>query len=259
MALKNRSLFLYGIEVTESNSSMDFRAVIAGPEIRATLSLGFYSLTSLLQEVARVMTVADPTRTYTATADRTAGGGLQNRTTITTDGTFLTLLFGTGTRAATSIGPLLGYTATDKVGALFYVGSFTTGTTLSPDLVGYNYLSNDFNKQVQGVQNLSASGEIEAVVFQVMPFWQVQFKYEIESKVVLEWTPLIDWMIQKKLLEFTPDVTAPTVFFEGTLDKSAADSKGMGHKWSEMLPDFPFQYDSGLLIFRKRLGGTQFV
>ncbi len=81
----------------------------------------------------------------------------------------------------------------------------------------------------------------------------MQFKYEPASAVNAGWDPLITWLIQQRNLEFTPEITSPTTFFECTLEKTGADGKGLSHMWKEMLPDFPGLYDSGLLTFRKKV------
>jgi len=103
MALRGLSLFLYGFQVTEYNSSLDFKAVSGEPTRMATLRRGYYSLTSLGLEIARAMNAVDTDHIYTASVDRTVNGGLENRVSIATNGTFLSLLFGTGPRAASSV------------------------------------------------------------------------------------------------------------------------------------------------------------
>jgi len=250
MALKHQSLFLYNLEVTATNSSIDFKISGGGSQLSATLTVGFYSLTSLCTEVVRALTAADPSNTYTCTVNRNVAGGTQNRITISTSGSFLSLLFASGTRTASTAAPLLGFAVADQTGHTTYTGTLTCGTALIPDLVGYNFLSPDFMHKVFGNLSISASGVKEAVIFQVQKFWQVQFKYEPEAKVIVQWTPFLDWVIQQRLLEFTPDVTTPNTFYEGTLETTTDDGKGLGYKMMEMLPNFPFFYDSGLMKFR---------
>lgn len=250
MALRDRSLLLYGLEVTKFNQSLDFRAVSLGPILQATLNLGFYSLTSLMTEIKRALQAADPAHIYTVTANRTVNGGLENRVTISTNGVYLDLLYLSGPRTSTTVAPLIGFAVTDRTGATTYTGTLSCGTVLVPDFVGYNYLSTDFNHKVYGAVNVSASGVKEAVVFQIQKFWQVQFKYETQVKVVSEWLPLLDWAIQQRLLEFTPEISSPNTFFEGTIEKTSDDGKGLGYKFMEMLPNYPFNYDTGLLTFR---------
>lgn len=259
MALTSRSTFLYGLEVTANNRSIDFKAAALGPEKQATLTLGFYSLSGLLTEVKRAMEAADPLNTYTATADRTINSGTENRVTISTSGIFLSLLFASGTRAASTSALILGYTATDKTGFLTYTGTSSAGTILVTEREGYSYLPIEMNKKVQGTVSVSAGGEKEAVVWQIQQFIDVEFKYEPEAKVLTEWEDLIDWVIQQKLFEFTPSIADPTEFVEVTLESTDADGKGLGWKWKEMLPQFPFFYRTGNIKLRKRILSSAFI
>lgn len=254
MALTAKSKFLYGIEVTALNNAIDFKTSAGGSVLMATLTIGFYSLTAILNEIKRAMQEVDPSNTYTVTADRTVMGGLENRITIATSGAFLSLLFASGPRTTTTVAPLIGFTVADQTGSTSYTGTSSAGTVLVPDYVGYNYLGTDFMKKVNGAVNISASGVKEAVVFQVQHFWQVQFKYEPQAKVISEWSPFLEWAIQQRLLEFTPEISSPNSFYEGTLEKTSDDGKALGYKMTEMLPNYPFNYDTGLMTFRLNEG-----
>jgi hypothetical protein len=99
---------------------------------------------------------------------------------------------------------------------------------------------------------VSAAGVKEAVVWQVQEFLEVEFKYEPEAKVITEWEPLVEWMIQQRGFEFTPEIGLPNIVVDCTLESSSGDGKGLGFKWKEMLPQFPFLYQTGLMRFRKR-------
>lgn len=252
MALKAKSLFLYGYEITALNRSLDFKAVSGGPVLLATLDLGFYSLSSLLLEIKRAMETVDLVNKYTVTASRTVNGGLENRVTIATNGSYLDLLFATGPRVISSVAPLIGFAATDRTGSLSYIGTLSSGTALVPDYVGYNYLGPEFNRSVFGALNISARGDKEAIVWNVQKFIQVEFKYEPEAKVISEWTDFLTWAIEQKPFEFTPEISTGYVFYEVTLETTQADGKGLGYMMTEMLPEFPFYYRTGALKFRQK-------
>lgn len=252
MALSARSIFLYGFEVTEFNSSLDFRAASLGPILQATLNLGFYSLTALGEEIVRAMQVVDTINLYSFTVDRTVNAGLENRVTIATNGAYLDLLFNTGPRTASTCATLIGFNVTDYTGATTYTGAFSAGTVLEPTFTGYNYIDVDQSRKIFGNVNVSTSGEKEAVVFQIQKFLEVQFKYEPKSRISTEWMPFMTWAIQQKLFEFTPEVTFPNTFYEVTLEKTPQDAKGLSYHFKEMLPDFPNVYDIGLLTLRQR-------
>jgi hypothetical protein len=250
MALKNKSLLLYGIQVTVNNQAIDFKNVSMGVEINATLAIGFYSLTGLLAAVQLALNAADPANVYTVTSDRSFSGGTQNRVTIATNGAFLSLLFSSGSRNASSAGPLLGFSG-DQTGSTSYQGTSSVGTALIPAFVGYNYLSPDFYQRVQGNCSVTTSGLKEAIVFSIMRFIRIQFKYEKEADVSTNWLPWWQWVIQQRQFDFTPDyVLAPSTYYNVTLEKSPSDAKGLAFMMTEMLPSFPFLYDSGLLEFR---------
>ena len=253
MALSSKSLFLYGLQVTTLNRSIDFKTSLGGVQLNATLTLGYYSLTDLMKEIKNAFESADPYNTYTVTADRTISGGTQNRVTISTSGSYLSLLFSSGSRNATTIAPLIGFAIADQIGATSYTGITSSGSVVQSTLAGYNYLSTNHIKKVFGSLNVSTTGQKEAVVFQVQEFFEIQFKYEPLIKIDLEWSPLLVWLIQQKPIEFTPEITSPSVFVVCTLEKTGADGKGLGYHLKEMLPNFPNLFDLGLMTFRKKV------
>lgn len=251
MALKAQSLFLYGLTVTPLNSSLDFQSVAFGPIRMATLTVGSYTLSGLMTMISAAMTAADPGNVYTITANRTISGGTENRVNILSPTGFLSLLFLSGPRNATSCDSLIGFPHVDQLGSDNYTGTATAGTSLLSTLVGYSYLPPDLFRQVFGSLTVSASGVKEALVWSVQQFLQVQFQHEPEAKTLSEWQPLMTWSIQQQPFEFTPEVNVPTVFFQVTLETTASDGKGLGFRMEEMIPDFPFYYKTGMLKFRK--------
>jgi hypothetical protein len=261
MALKNFSLFLYGLQVTSSNCSLDFKAASGGSVLQATLTLGSYSLNSLAQEITRALQAADPNNPYTVTVDRTVLGGTQNRLTIATGGTFLQLLFGSGPRVTSSCASLIGFNSADYTGATSYTGASTCGTALIPNFYCFNFQAPETQPKVFGNQNVAASGDVEIIVYQLQFFFTAQFKY-IPAALALAggtWPALINWMVQKRLIEFTPNIATPGTFYEGWLETSASDGQGMGFQMKEMIPDFPDLYDTGVMKFRQRIAAPQFI
>lgn len=250
MALTSKSLFLYGFQVTEYNRSLDFDAGDA--ELKATLRLGFYSLTSLLTEISRAMQAVDPAHRYTATANRNVAGGLENRVSIATNGTTLNLQFATGSRVASSVRTLIGFPGADKTGATSYTGSTTAGTALIPEYVGFNYLPPELFQEKFGSVNISASGIKEAIVFSEQRFWQAEFKYETFQNAVEKWAPFMAWATAQRLVEFTPEISKPNTVYEGTLEKTEQSGSGLGFKMPEMIPNMPGLHRTGLLTFRVR-------
>lgn len=252
MALTGRSLFRYGFEVTTSNNALDFKKVSGGVEIKATLRSGYYSLTGLMDEVVRAMNAADTTHIYGYTINRNVNGGLEARVTLTTNGTFLSLLFGTGSRSAFSCASLLGYTATDKTGATSYTAQADPGEAFVTALPGYGYQGPLTTRRLQGTVNISASGEKEAVVFNVMQFIEVEYRHETQADTYTTWADFFTWAIKQRPFEITPIYSAFNTFYDVTLDSTEYDGKGLGFQMREMLPEFPFYYRTGRLRLRLR-------
>jgi hypothetical protein len=251
VALKAKSLFLYGYRIDETNNSLDFRAVLSGPELRATLTIGYYSLSSLMVEIKRAMQAVFSTNAFTVSANRTLSFGTQNRVTITTSGTYLDLLFLTGTRNGTNCAAIIGFNVADYTGSTSYTGFTSSGTIVIPPFQGHDYLSPDLLRRNLGSVNISTNGEKEAIVFNIMKFWQVRFKY-ISVAELTPWVSLMTWMSLQKLIEFTPEITSPNSFYEGTIEQSSEDGKGFGYRLAEQLNVVPDLFETGLMRFRLR-------
>lgn len=247
MALSSLSSFLFGFQVTSINRYISFAT--SGAEVppstrTATLNLGYYSLATLLDEVVRAFTAADPLHTYTATADRSIAGGTQNRVTIATTNTYLGIYFATGNPSNPAT--LLGFNVADYTGATTYTGSQTSGTLLVPNLFAYTYLPPTNKKKVSGVTNVSAAGVKETLIFAIYSYWQAQFK-QIPASLIPQWEVFILWIVQQKAVDFTPDISQPNTFFSGTLEDPNA---GLALDLTEMLPEFVNYYQTPLMTFR---------
>lgn len=249
MALTALSLLNYGIEITSLNQNLDFKADSLGPELTAVIPLGFYSPQGIVDAIALAMQSVDSANSYSASVSYNYLGGTQNRITIQTTGSFLSLLFSSGSHLTTSIAPYIGFSQLDYTGSTFYVGGSSTGVGLVPEFIGYNYLDDDNQTKVFGAVNVSASGLKEAVVFNFQKFITVDFKYEPKSRL-LEWKNFFYWAIQQKPFDFVPEISDPTKVFQVTLEKTSYESKGLGYQMREMLPNFPNFYQTGELMFR---------
>ncbi len=255
MALTDKSLFLYSFEVTPTNCYIPFLNVNAGTEIDAIVPTGFYTLGSLATAIAAAMNLADPANTYTCTVARTFSSNLQNRITIATSGSFLSLLWNTSTLAASSITSLINFGSADLTGALTYTNSATSGTALLTSWYGFKYQPPSLNLRTIGSVNIASDGTKEVVWWSVQQFISVEFKYEAQAYALASWQPMIAWMAKGRPFEFTPIYSVPGTVYSCTLERSPGDSKGLGFLMSEMLPDFPFYYQTGSLEFRL-LAGT---
>jgi len=250
MALQSKSLFLYSLTVDASNQNLPFKAALLGPQLNAVLAAGFYSLTDLAIQIEGAMNAADPSNTYTVAIDRTVMSGTENRITISTNGTFLSLLFATGTTAASSCRDLISFGIFDYTGFLTYTNGATSGVALLTEWFGNNYQPPEVFVKNFGTVNVSTNGTKEAITWTVQRFIGVEYKYEPQAKVLTEWRDFISWIIQQKPFDYTPEISLPNVVHDVTLEKSSDDGKGLGFNMKEMIPQFPFQYTTGAMTFR---------
>lgn len=249
MALSAKSLFTYGLEVTTLNNKLDFQIVALGATLTATLNIGFYSPESLAEQVALQIQTMDSVNIYSVTVDRSILGGTQNRLTIATSGSYLSLLFATGPNYNISCASLIGFNPSDYVGSTFYTGSSSMGSSLIPDYIAYNYLDSQHMSKLFGAVNVAASGLKEAITFNTQFFITLDYKYEKKANLSY-WQALFIWAIQQRPFDFTPEITNPTYFFTVTLDSTQYEQQGLGYQMNEMLPDFPNFYETGPLKFR---------
>ena len=245
MALSSPSLFLWSFTITTNNQFITF-VNTAGTQL-ATITIGNYSLTGLGQAIVQALQAQDTVNTYTFTVDRTIMGGTQNRVTITSTDTTFSLLFSSG--SPSNPATLLGFTETDFTGATHYTGSASAGIALIPNQLAYTFLDINDKTFNQGARNVSASGIKETITFSVQYFLQAMFKYIPANTKVSQWAPFVLWMIQQNEFEFTPQISDPTTFYVVTLDDP---NQGMRFDFQEMLPDFPNNYQTPLMVFRQR-------
>lgn len=250
MALKAKSKFIYGFEITEQNSSLDFKKSASGGELQATLRLGFYSLGGLLKEVERAMKEVDLDNNYFVSAIRNVGSSGDVRVVITTSGSYLDLLFGSGSRKATTCAFVLGFLGIDYIGGTSYQAANNAGKHLVTEMIGYNYVDALMNKKVFGSVNVSASGVKEAVVYNIQKFVSVNFRFEPRTKIFSQWTNFLDWAILQRPFEFVPEITSPNKYYDVTLETTTEDTKGLGFEIREMLPNFPDLFEIGNMKMR---------
>lgn len=254
MALADIAMFLYGFDVSAANRYIDFKNVFGGSVLTAVMNLGNYTATEYMQEVKRALELADGVNTYTITMNRTINGGTENRIRIQTSGSFLSLLFGTGTSAASSAAPLMGFSLTDYTGSTLYTGSVTAGTALVPDMPTWSYLGPDDLFTNDGVKNITANGIKETLVFAQMPFLQGEWRFITDSNgrtQQTQWRRFMKYATRQLKFEITPDIRFPTVFYGVTLETTPDDGNGMGFKFQQMTDVGLYKfYKTGLLKFR---------
>ncbi len=106
--------------ITSSNNKINFVETNLGPELTATITVGGYSKADLIAEIKAQMEAASVNaRTYTVSQSASSG-----KWTIA-GSVFLSLLFSTGTNAATSIRDVIGMGTNDFTGSTSYIGPKT--------------------------------------------------------------------------------------------------------------------------------------
>lgn len=101
--------------INSTNNKINFKETGGGAELTATVASGTYSVSTLAAAIKSAMESASVnTRTYTVTQSASTG-----KWTISTT-VFLSLLFSTGTNAATSIRTTIGYGSNDYTGSTSY-------------------------------------------------------------------------------------------------------------------------------------------
>ena len=253
--LKDRALFLYGFDITQFNRYINFKSAALGPELTATLDVGNYTCTQLLAHIASKMSTADGVNIYTLSIDRTINSGTENRIHIETNGSYLDVLFLSGTQADNSPRDLLGFGSVDLTGFTSYSSSAPGGTILLPDYPTWNYNGPDNMIVNDGVKNVSASGIKETLVFAQMRFIQGQWKYINNFKTntqLTQWQTFLKYATRQLQFEFTPSINEDSEkFYQVTLESTAKDSNGLGYELQQMNGVGLYRfYDSGLLKFR---------
>jgi hypothetical protein len=251
MAVKGKSLFLYGYEIDGTNFKLPFQTVATDAEYIAELRQGQYSLTGLLNEIERAMAAVDFFNSFFASATRTNNGGTENRVIIESTSSYLTLNFLSSPVASDSCYAQIGFLASDYTGQTLYTSPCDTGTKVFSEYAPYNYLPKEMFEQQQGALSISSYGLKEAIIFSSQRFIQGDYKYEPEVKVKTEWNAFFNWACQQKPFDFTADYeNSPCDVDNVTLERTGSDGKGMSIKWNEMLPSFPFNYTTGQLVMR---------
>lgn len=250
MAIKNPSMFTYGYFVDGTNKYLPFR-VVSDVEYIAVLDEGYYSGIGLAQEIVRAMNVQAPTTSLQVNIDRSYSSGTQNRWTIKTFSSFLSIMFGSGTSASDSIYSQIGFLASDYTGATTYLGASDTGAKLFTEYPAYTYLPPQLFKTQTGVVTSSTRGDKETIVWSTQRFIQGEFKFEPELKVKTDWQTFFDWSSKIRPFDFTPDYTLdPNETYNVTLEKTTGAGNGLGFKFQEQLPQFPFNYTTGQIQMR---------
>jgi hypothetical protein len=254
MSLTTFSGFTYGHDISEDNDFIDFSedGIV---EIGAQIKIGSYTLQTFIDAVSNAMNEAGD-NTYTVTVDRAT-----RLITIVGSAVFnLNAL--SGTHSEISAFALMGFT-TNRSGLSSYTADQASGFLYEPQYKLQKYV--DFNDNVESVDssvNTSASGVVEVVSFGQNQFMECNITYVTDivgqgviknnASGVADLRAFMNYAIQKKPMEFMPDLLTPGVYFSCILEKTQKSSKGVGFQLYELYSKGLANYfETGTLTFRK--------
>lgn len=260
MSITTTPVFYYGFTVTVNDIYINFSEDGGTTELTTTLNAGSYSFTDLASEVStRLNDVGG--QEYTVTANR------NDRTfTISAPSNFQ-LLFSSGSNSGLSAASVLGFAASDFIGANTYTGS-PAGSEYIPQFPLQSYVGlDDYQEIAQANINESASGSVEVysigtrkfLEFNIGPITNNEMRtrgglFTNDPLAVSKLRSFMQYAITKGDIEFMEDesnrsaLTATII-----LERTPTSGTGTGYKLRELygrgLVGF---FETGLLRFRER-------
>jgi hypothetical protein len=254
--IKTLSRFYFGTSVTSLNRSIDFNE--GGPELKATLKVGTYSLTEYAAEWQRALREAG-SQAYVVSLNRTT-----QKITVSAPSNF-SLLRGTGSRIGSSAWVMSGFgLGADLVGTNTYAAASICGQRYDPQYILADYVSPDHSI----VKEDATSSATPAGLAQIVSFGdglRIEMNIRvITNKTGMKLTPFVEntngisdamnfisFLMTKGRVEFIPDKDTPASFVKCYLESTREDRDGKKFTLKNMkVPDF---YETGVLTFRKVL------
>jgi hypothetical protein len=254
MSLKTYSGFIYGHDITDTNSWLDFTEG-AGPELSTEVAIGSYTLDDFVNAVLNALN-GEGALDYTATINRAT-----RKVTISASGTF-GLLVTTGTHTGISAFSLLGFTA-NKTGSSSYTSDVESGLFYEPQYKLQRFVTFEDNVEfAQTSVNTSASGLVEVVSFGQNQFMECNITYAtditgqgaIKNNVngVSDLRAFMNYLIRKKPIQFIPDIDTPSAYYDCLLEKTTSSSNGTGFQLYELYGrGLANYYETQTLTFRR--------
>jgi len=258
VAIKTKSSFLYGFDITNSNKFLDFQE--GSTEYNAELNIGAYTLDALAIEIASKMNALS-SNNYTVTVDYPT-----RLLTIAGDSNF-SLLVTTGANSGSDVFSLIGFSS-DQTGSNSYTSSSVVGSEYLPQYPLQNYTPfNHIERSSEAKVNESASGVVEIVEYSRVNFMEANIRYvtditqSVNSPItnnangVSDYLNFIQYAVQKKPLVFIPDIADYNTYTNCILESTPESNKGVEFKLKEIRQGgLAFYYESGSLTFRKLVG-----
>lgn len=254
--IKTLSRFYFGTTVTTLNRSIDFNE--GGPELRATLKVGAYSVTEYAAEWQRALREAG-TQAYVVSFNRTT-----QKITVSAPSNF-SLLRSSGSRVGTGAWSMAGFgTGLDLTGANSYLAPNICGERYDPQYIVDQYIdAEDSFVKENATVNTTPAGLVQQVSFGdgsriEMNIRVITNKTGLANKNFVENVNGIDdarnfmsYLLTKGRVEFMKDKDTPANFVKCYLEGTREDKEGRKFILKNMkVPDY---YETGTLVFRKVL------
>lgn len=256
MSITTLSQFYFDFDVENESKFLDFDE--GGGELTATIQLGSFTPTNIAIAIQTAMNAVGGL-TYIVTFNRAA------RTFTISAGSAFDLLITSGTNASASIFATVGFTGADVTGLTTYDGA-VAGILYQPQFRLQSFVpSENMQKSIKATINESGDGtNLEVVKFGTLKLVTMNIKFitdktqaasspiEDNSSAVSEARAFLQFITQKKSVEFMVDRDAPTTFEKLILERTPLDSKGLGYKLNELLSmNLPQFFETGIIEFRK--------
>lgn len=252
MALNTRAKFYFGYEITSDNQLLNIQYL--GDDYQITIQVGYYTLENICREIEAELNDLGIIG-FSVTANRTT-----RQITISGAANF-NILFS----QSPSLAGLLGFAASNLVGANSYTGPSAAGYEFIPQFFLLDYTPPEhWKSSIDKTVNVSGSGKVEVVRFGVSNFLEFTIDYqtnttlppsswiETDKSGVENVLLFLENITKKGELEFMPDRDDPETYINVLLDSTEEDSQGTSFRLKEMgdrnLVGF---YSTGRLKFRK--------
>lgn len=254
MSLKAYSGFIYGHDITDINSWIDF-SEDGITELSAEIRIGSYTLDQFVDAFLNAMNGAGALE-YSATIDRAT-----RKVTISSTSNF-ELRVTTGSHAGTSAFSLLGFTS-NKTGSNSYESDVSSGLFYEPQFKLQRFVTFEDNVEfAQTSVNTSASGLVEVVSFGENQFMECNITYATDitgqgaiknnANGVADLRAFMNYLIRKKPVQFVPDLDTPTQYYDCILEKTQSSSNGTGFQLYELYGrGLANYYETQTLTFRR--------
>lgn len=245
-------------QITTSNQKIDFKESGMGPQLTATIPVGFYTVSDLEDAIKAQMELVGA-ETYTASYSALTG-----RWTIASAGSYLDLLFSSGTNVASSLGPSIGYLVSDLTGSLTYTGAkvaihtaervvFDMGVTTGIDSVALLFdpmvdpkFSDSAVLKIEASATNSWGSPPVSQTLTVDTDWRAALHFFTSTQSYRYWAvtiidpqnPNLYVELSKVILAFATQLSqVPQAGFgHNVSDQSKSQTTPYGHKYSDLYP-----------------------